>query len=56
VLKDVIAPMVDIYSFGGVPAEDIVMRITLQMIECGIFILHYTYSTGKGLILSSPHR
>jgi len=55
--------MVDIYSSVDVINEakaiiqrpgDITIRIALQTIECGIFILHYTSDGGRSLILSSP--
>ena len=54
--------MVDIYSSVGVINEakaitqrpgDIAIRIALQTIECGIFILHYTSGAGKLFIISS---
>ena len=52
--------MVNVYSFvdeGDAGdtiqrLEDVVIRIALQTIECGIFIVHYTSSAGKWLILS----
>jgi len=59
-LKGLITSMVDIYS-SVVDVETrnttqhldgIIIRITLQTIECGIFILHYTSDVGMCFVLS----
>ena len=52
--------MVNVYSFvdeGDAGdtiqrLEDVVIRLALQTIECGIFILHYTSNVGVCCILS----
>ena len=33
-------------------AEDLAIRIALQTIECGIFILHYTSDAGQPFVVS----
>jgi hypothetical protein len=54
-LEGLLASRVDLYSFldAGdevkstiLHLEDVITRITLQTIECGIFILHYASNTG----------
>jgi len=43
--------MNDVHSIVSVTPEDIVIRIAVQTIECGIFILHYIANTGRLLLI-----
>jgi len=52
-MVDIYSSVIDIETRNTTQHLDgIIIRITLQTIECGIFILHYTSDVGTYFILS----